>query len=173
ATFETPSEPLPDTVPRTVAIEGTVGGTVTQAELGINCTYDGATASGECAADEMSTKEATTFIATPDTDMSVEWVGIEGCADGAPECAVTADDNPFTLTVRFFDPSSTEQITDSVAIANGADDGYQWVDPSNSGNVLHVPPNPYNDLEYSGMGYLKRYEAEVINGFIFRQLGIP
>ncbi len=164
---------LPALVNLEVVIEGDAAGTVEQADLGINCVYDGeGTTSGTCTAADMPSTTATTFTATPDGSASVEWPSVPACNKGDTTCDVTPDDEDFVLTVRFTDVMTR-------AVATGPDDGFEWLTDANNVNDPDEPHPEnaagyaHNSLTYSGMGYIKRYEAEVANGFIFRDLDIP
>src|SRR5690606_11002120 len=83
--------------------------------------------------------------------------------------AITADTS---VTATFSDAAPT---TGSVAIADGDDDGLEWV--TNANNADTNPENSagktHNSLPYLGLGYTARWEAETAGGFIFRDLGIP
>lgn len=174
ATFDEVTEPLPTEVALTVEFAAdSLDGTVSQAELGILCSVDGT--NSDCSAPAVSTTEATTFTATPGgPDIGIEWVGLS-CANGETECAVTPNSDPYVLTVRFYDTTGPEEHTGSVAITAGGDDGFEWI--TDADNVGGSPENAtgysHSTLTYAGMGYLKRYEAEIMNAFVFRDLGIP
>lgn len=167
----------PAEVQLSVAFTGSTGsGRVVQAELGIDCEFDGGTASGECGPVTASSTTAYEFEATPGTDMVFDGWGGDAdaqCDDGSNTCTVTPAKDPFVVVALFRDPAGPEVFTGSVAVGASGDDGLEWVTAANTGDPVHAPGYTHNTLLYSGLAYVNRYEAEVINEFIFRDLGIP
>jgi uncharacterized repeat protein (TIGR02543 family) len=169
----------PAEVQLSVAFTGSTGsGRVVQAELGIDCEFDaGAGTSGpDCGPVTASATTAYEFEATPGTDMVFDGWGGDAdaqCDDGSNTCTVTPDKDPFVVVALFRDPAGPEVFTGSVAVGASGDDGLEWVDAANTGEPEHAPGYTHSTLAYSGLAYVNRYEAEVINEFIFRGLEIP
>lgn len=178
AVFEA-EEPLPEEVQLSVAFTGSSGGgTVTQADLGIACSYDPGTGEtdGECGPVTASTLTAYTFEAEAAADMEFAgWAGDADaqCDDAQTSCELTPDKEGFVVVAVFVDPNVGAPVSRSVAVTAGEDDGLEWVTAANTGEPEHGPGYTHSSLQYSGLAYVNRYEAEVINEFIFRDLDIP
>lgn len=177
ATFE--SSQVPEEVQLSVQFTGSnAGGRVVQDDLGIDCAYDAGagTASGDCGPVTASSSSSYTFTATPEPGMEFAgWAGDADaqCADGDASCELTPDKDPFVVVAVFRDPNLGAPVSREVAIDHRDDDGLEWVTAANTGDPVHGPGFTHSRLQYSGLAYVNRYEAEVINGFIFRDLGIP
>src|SRR5690606_21626057 len=95
------------------------------------------------------------------------------CDDAQTSGELTPDKEGFVVRAVFVDPNVGAPVSRSVAVTDGADDGLEWVTAANTGEPEHGPAYTHSSLPYSGLAYVNRYEAEVINEFIFRDLDIP
>jgi len=150
-----------DTFDLTVAIDGAGTGTVTFDTAG------GADATGVNTFDEGT---VVTLVATATSGSFAGWTG-EKCEGKGITCAFVMDAD-VNLTATFSDAAPT---AGAVAIAAGDDDGLEWVTDANNagGNPENAAGNTHTSLDYMGLGYTARWEAETAGGFIFRDLGIP
>ncbi len=163
----------------TVDFTGSDGTGKVTSDAGHDCTFDGTDATGTCVVEDHPTGTAITFTAAPDAGISFSWAGSAAACGTDLECEVTPNSSDFTVTAVFDDPTTPVEQTGSVAVAAGDDDGLEWVTPAlNTPGGSEVADDhgvgyTHNELAYSGLSYVNRWSAEVINGFIFRDLGIP
>lgn len=99
-----PQAPEPAPVDLFIEFTGTSGGgSVQQAELGIDCVYDpGVGATGTCQASGASTAVEYTFVATPAADSTFShWEAGGALCPYETTCAITPNFNPFIIRAVF------------------------------------------------------------------------
>jgi len=164
-------EPLPTQVTVSVTVEGSGSGRVTQADLGIDCATGGA---GTCSVEDVPTDAEYVYTAVAEGDSTFAgWGGAAASCGTATVCPLTADADPFAIVATFDAPGDPGEPSHSVMVTANADDGIEWVTAANTGETFHGPGYTHNSLQYSGLPYIPNYDAEVVNGFVFRNLNIP
>lgn len=160
----------PETVTVNVVIEGTGTGAVSS-PIGIDC---GDGTGDVCTVEELETGSEVTLTATATGDSVFAGWGGDAASCGTDDpCVVTLSKTPFTVLATFNAPDDPGVPAHSVAVNANNRDAVEWVTAPVGAGPDDVLGATHTGLQYSGLAYIPRYQAEVANAFVFRDLGIP